>query len=565
MTASQIGKTEILNNMVGYLIDQDPCPILLIAPTVEMAASWSKDRIQPTIDEMPRLREKVRDAKSRDSDNTIVHKRFKGGYLAFVGANAPAGLAQRPIRVVIGDDVDRFPKSAGVEGDPMSLAKRRTSTFWNKKIVKASTPTIRGLSRIEDDWEVSDQRRYHVPCPLCGHEQILKWSPDRPSLGYEGGGGIVYEKDAAGKAVKESARYQCEDCGGLIDETEKWEMLRRGKWIAGRPGAVIRGYHISAIYSPWVQWGDLVAEWDSVHAKSEELKTFINTALGEPWEEEGEMIEADALRARMEVYPAKVPNGVGALIGAVDVQGDRLELVVKGYGADEESWTIDHLVFGGDPGHGAVWGDLDRVLLGSWRHESGRDLKLAAVAIDSGGHHTDEVYKFCAVRERRWINAIKGQGGPRDIVTKEATRTKQYRSRLYIVGVDTAKDKIWSRLKTRRNPGGKPTPGYIHLPNHLSDEFIEQLVSERPLRKWFKGKGWRREWVKVYERNEAWDLEVYALAALYIRGTGFVKALAKRAEELAVPVDPATQAEKKAETGPRKPLRPKRRGWVGGW
>jgi len=562
MTASQIGKTEILNNAIGYYIDQDPCPILAVAPTVELAESWSKDRIALSIEATPRLKDRVKEAKSRDSGNTISHKQFPGGHLTLVGANAPAGLAQRPIRIVIADDVDRFPGSAGSEGDPISLAKRRTATFWNRKIILASTPTTKGMSRIEEGWEESDQRRFHVPCPRCGAEQVLKWSPTTASLGYEGRGGIVYEKDARDDPVKESAAYQCGECLGRIDESEKWEMMRRGRWIARYPEREMRGYHVSALYSPWGRWSEIVAEWAAAHRRPERLKTFINTILGESWEEEGDSLEVEALKDRQEEFAAPVPNGVGVVVAAVDVQSDRLEMVVKGFGADEESWTIEHLVFSGDPGHESVWNDLDRALAGKWRHQSGRMISIECVVVDSGGQHTDQVYRFCAVRARRRIYAIKGATGAREVVGKPS-KTERYRNKLFIVGVDTAKDRVWSRLKTHRPEEGKAGPGFIHLSMTLSDEYLEQLVSERPVKKWQRGKGWRREWVKTRERNEAWDLEVYSLAALYILGSGMVRVLGERAKKWSEPfAEVATSKGVAASTVPGRFRR--RPGWMSG-
>lgn len=556
MTASQVGKTEILNNVSGFYIDHDPAPQLLVAPTVDMAQAWSKDRIAPTIEDTPVLAAKVREAKSRDSDNTILHKRYHGGQLTLVGANAPAGLAQRPIRIVLCDDVDRFPGSAGAEGDPVSLANRRTATFWNRKKIQASTPTEVATSRILKAWNESDQRRFHVACPACGHFQILKWQPDRVSLGHEGKGGIVYEKTKAGKPLPETAAYQCEACRATIQEAEKRDMLRSGKWIPAYPDRKIRGYHISAIYSPWVRWSELVEEWERAHKHREMLKAFINTLLGEPWDEEGDTMDADTLRERREEFAADVPNGVGILVASVDVQDDRLEMLLKGYGAEEESWSIAHYVFSGDPGHAGVWSDLDRVLLGSWKHESGRDVRISCVTIDSGGHHTDDVYRFCAARARRRVFAIKGMGGPRDIVGK-ASKTEKYKSKLFIVGTDPTKDRIWSRLKIKPPKPGEPAPGYIHIRSTISDEFLNQMVSEMPVAKWQRGRGLRRTWEEVYEKHEGWDLEQYALVALYIMGTGTVKALGARAAALAVVVD---DDEPKPTTGRR--VRPRR---SGGW
>lgn len=570
MTASQVGKTEVIMNGLGYFVDVDPSAILSVLPTVELAEAWSKERLQPTIESTPALSRKVRDAKSRDSDNTITRKRFVGGSISVVGANAPAGLAMRPIRVVLCDEIDRFPASAGVEGDPISLAKRRTSNYWNRKLIYTSTPTVEGLSRVFESWTESDQRRFYVPCPSCGERQILKWEPGVPSLGYEGAGGLVFEKDERGVPISSTARYKCGACGVLIDEFEKRGMLAAGEWRATFPDRRMRGFHLSSLYSPWVRWSELVDEWTAAHKNPERLKVFVNTLLGEPWKEEAEAIDTDALRARLEGYPVftekgdlawSVPAGVGVLVAAVDVQSARLEVAVKGYGAGEESWLIEHAVIAGDPGTLAPWDDLRRYLGQSWKHENGAELRLSLAVVDSGGHHTDHVYRFCHLARPRGgvrVFPIKGAGGPRDLVGRPG-KTERLRVPLYIVGVDVGKDVVWSRLKVR-----EPGPGYLHLPRTVDDEYLEQLVAERPVRVWKRQSGWTRVWKKVRDRNEAWDLEVYSLAALYILGPAVVRSLASRAAAL-VPAGAPVDGELPPEPAPAPRRRPRRKGYVQGW
>lgn len=553
MTSAQVGKTTVLLNVVGYFIDQDPCPMLVCLPTVELAEVWSKDKLAPMIRSSAALRKKVRAWKSKDSENTILHKSFAGGQLAAVGANAPSSLAMRPCRLVLCDEVDRFPASAGTEGDPVALAFKRTENYYNRKRVIVSSPTIRGMSRIEEAYKESDQRHYHVACPGCGTSQVLKWNPA------DGKGGIVFSRDEAGKAMLETVRYECGTCHRLIEDYEKYDMLAGGKWVADFPERRIRGFHINALYSPWRPWAGLVEEWDKIQKNPERLKVFVNTVLGETWEESGESIEAHTLKGRVEKYAGQVPRGVGALVAAVDVQQDRLEIAVKGFGVGEESWLIEHGVLAGDPGDAKVWHVLDTYLRTKrWTHENGRELGLDIAVVDSS-FQTDMVYRFTGAREGAYpfpIFPIKGASGPREVVGKPS-RSERYRVKLYVLGVDTAKDIVFSRLRLR-----VAGHGYMHLPHWVEEEYLEQLASERAVRRWHKGRGWVREYIKTREHNEALDLEVYALAGVRILGSALAQVIGARAEEWAGEVEGKAK-ERAKETGPRR--RPSGSSWVNRW
>jgi phage terminase large subunit GpA-like protein len=287
MKSAQIGWTEIINNIVGYFIDQDPCPIMVIQPTEHLAETWSKDRLAPMIRDTACLTKKVRDSKSRDSGNTILHKNFPGGHLTAIGANAPSNLASRPIRIVLPDEVDRYPASAGAEGDPINLAQKRTRTFFNRKLMMGSTPTVKEASRIELAFEDSDQRRYFVPCPDCNEFQTLKWAQ------------VQWLKNEPDKAY-----YVCEHCGSCIQESSKHWMVRQGEWRATKPFSGTAGFHIWEGYSPWSTWGELAVDFLKAKRNTETLKTFVNTSLGETWEEAGETVDPDSLFYRREQYPA---------------------------------------------------------------------------------------------------------------------------------------------------------------------------------------------------------------------------------------------------------------------
>ena len=399
MTSAQIGKSELLLNVIGAHIDYDPSPILCLQPTLEMAEAFSKDRIAPMLRDSPVLKNKVKDARARDSGNTLLHKTFAGGHLTLAGANSPASLASRPIRIVLCDEVDRYPESAGTEGDPVKLASKRTATFWNKKIILVSTPTIKWLSRIESAFEKSDKRYYNVPCPDCGTHQRLRW-----------------EQVKWPEGEPERAYYACEHCGACIDHRHKAAMLRGGKWIATAPLKKTAGFHLSELYSPWRTWGDVAVDFlEAKHGGTEMLKTWVNTSLGESWEERGESIDAAGLMARCEEYPVDLETYACSF--GVDVQGDRLEVTIVLWGEEEEMYVFDHVILPGDTAQQAVWDDLDLLI-----KEHGPD----SVCIDSGFNAT-QVYAFC--QKRKFCHATKGVGGfARPLIEDEKKRAMRLRS-----------------------------------------------------------------------------------------------------------------------------------------
>lgn len=540
MSSSQIGKTEVVLNVVGYFIDQDPAPILVVQPNEKpMGHAFSKDRLAPMLRDSPALQGLVAPVKSRDSGNTILHKSFRGGHLTIVGANSPAGLASRPVRVALFDEVDRYGHSAGTEGDPVTLGMRRTATFWNRKTGLFSTPGVRGFSRIEEAFEEGDQRRYHVPCPHCGQRQILVWR------------GLKWESNRP-----ETAAYVCGageggGCGALIAEEDKGRMLADGEWIAEHPGRRIASFHLNALYSPWARWDELVREFLEAKGNPERLKAFVNTMLGETWEEQGDQVEAHALRHRAEEYAAEVPAGVGLLTAAVDVQGDRLEWKVKGWGVGEESWLIDWGQFWGDPGRPEVWANVMELLGRRFQHERGAILQIWSMMIDSGGHHTEEVYRFVKPLQGRRVHALKGLAGEGRPLVGRPSKANRHGVKLMPVGVDSAKDTIFSRLRIT-----EPGPGYVHLPSWVDDEYLEQLTAEKIVTRYHRGRP-RREYQKTRTRNEALDLEVYCLAALAVLGPAVLASLGSLVER--ANQAPEAEAERPA-AGPRRAG-----GWVGRW
>jgi phage terminase large subunit GpA-like protein len=493
MSSSQVGKTECLNSFVGYVIDQDPGPVLVVQPRVEDGESWSKDRLAPMLRDTPCLRGKVADVRSRDSNNRILHKRFQGGSITIAGANSPAGLAMRPIRYVLLDEVDRYPPSAGTEGDPISLAVKRSTTWWNRKILLVSTPTVKGASRIESWWLRSNQSSYWVPCPECQGFQVLVW----PNL--------IWPKDHP-----EEAKYRCVHCERLFESYRKPWMLAHGEWRSANPKSKIAGFWINQLYSAWKEWPETAIEGvEARHGGPETWRAFINTALGELWDDEAETsVDIATLLARREDYGPRLPAGVCLLTAGVDVQVDRAEVELVGWGKGEESWSVEYRVFPGDPSAPELWRALDEYLGRQWLHEYGISLPIAAAGIDSG-FHTQQVYDFCRVRYHRRIFALKGKAGHLPVWPKKPTRNTINRTPMWIVGVDSAKSVIYGRLKIEQ-----PSTGYCHFPAERTREWFEQLLSETLVTSYSRGVPVREWRPKKGVRTEVLDARVYAYAAL---------------------------------------------------
>lgn len=484
--------TEIVNNIIGYHMDYDPAPLLLLMPTLDLAQSYSKKRLAPMIRDTPALRSKVKDAKSRDSDNTLLEKGFPGGYIAIVGANSPTGLSSRPIRVLLADEVDRFPASAGTEGDPLSLAEKRTKTFWNRKKIVVSTPTDKGISRIEKEYEGSTMEEWCLPCPLCGRLQPLKWSQ------------IRFEDEL----------MECRFCTEQFSERE-WKA-GNGQWVARNPGLPRRGFHLNALASPWERWGTIIKEFKEAKKDKEMLKVWVNTYLGEPWEDlSGDKVEEEALVKRREAYNCQVPEGVLVLTAGADVQDDRIEVEVVGWGAGKESWGIAYVIFWGDPGQPVVWKQVEAYLSSTFTYEDGEGILIACTCIDSGGHFTQETYRFTKGLEHRRVFAIKGYGGYGKPLIGKATRNNREKAVLFPLGVDDGKNQIFSRLKTEF-----PGPGYCHFPRETekgyTEAYFKGLCSERKVTVMERGVP-KVQWKKKGGvRNEPLDLRNYATAALEI-------------------------------------------------
>ena len=538
MSSAQIGKTEILNNVVGYYIDQDPSPALVLQPTLEMAHAWSKDRLAPMIRDTKRLSEKIELSNRRSSANTLLHKTFPGGHITMAGANSPVSLASRPIRIVLADEVDRYPVSAGTEGDPINLARKRTTTFFNRKVLLTSTPTLKGASRIEYEYSQTDQRRFYVPCLDCGHSQFLEWSHVK-----------WQDNDPA------TAAYCCDNCGVLWTESQRIVAISRGEWRATAKFTGKAGFHLSEIYSPWVPLAKMVRGFLDSKSNPEMLKTWVNTSLGESWEDPGDTVDYHALYTRRERYEAQVPDGALLLTAGIDVQRDRLEIEVVGWGEGEESWNVDYRIIPGDTTRDEVWNDLENVLAATYQHETGTAMQITSAVIDSGDQ-TTRVYDYVTQSRHPRLFAgkgVPGAGRPVAKVSRATSGRKRRQVDLYQIGVDDAKATIFARLQMR-----EPGPGYCHFPLERDPEYFDQLTAEKLVTRYYKGFP-RREWVKTRPRNEVLDCRVYAFAALKILNPVW-SSIEKR---LAAKPAANTKAEPEVRrtTQRRRPVR-KRKSWA---
>jgi phage terminase large subunit GpA-like protein len=501
MSCGQAGKTEIILNTIGYYIDVDPCPILMIQPTEATAEDYSKRRVSSLIRDTKVLADKVSDSKSRDINNTILMKVFPGGFLSMGGANSPAGLASRPIRILLCDEVDRYPDSAGTEGDPIQLAEKRTITFWNRKKIYVSTPGIKGVSRIEFEYESGTQEERHRWCPHCGDHVFINLY------------GMIYNahQDPKGNWLVENVVFRCPYCLEEADEIN-WKA-QEGQWFAQNPDVKgVRSFRLNSFVSPWTSWTEIITEYLRVKDDPEQYKVFVNTVLGEPYEVKGEIENEEYLVKRREQYAAELPDGVLLLTAAVDVQDRWLEFEVCGWGKGEESWGIKHGVIMGAPDKPETWQTIDDILKATYRFADGLGLTVACACIDSGGHYTSRVYDYCKLNEGRRIFAIKGQGGSGIPLIHHITRTKKENAALIILGVDEGKTAVINSLKVQT-----PGPFYCHFPlgTDYDVNYFQGLISERLVQRKYRGRitmNWEK--VSAEARNEPFDIRNYARAAM---------------------------------------------------
>ena len=514
VASSQVGKTEMLLNLLGYIIDQDPGSIMYTLPTKEDGEDFSKRRLSVMIRDTPRLNKKVAEAKSRSSNNTIYKKAFPGGMLTITGTNAPRELASVPSRYVLGDELDRWAKSAGTEGDPWGLLEARTSTFYNSKMVAVSTPTIKDASKIEELFNLGTREYWSVECPTCGEYSFIVFN----NIKFE----FETKQISGGKEqyFVKNIGWVCPKCGVIHDErTIKHQPM---KWIAENPEAIhngCRSFWINGFSSPWLSWEHIIVRFLEARKEPDKLKVVYNTLLGQLFENRGDLEDEDEIAARAEDYGAELPDGVLCLTCGVDTQDNRLEYEVVGYGFFEENWGIEKGIIDGRPDDPETWIKLDGVLDHSYSFANGKSLKISLTFVDSGGHFTQEVYEQCSMRVGK-VFAVKGANRPDTPYTSPPRKVKYNTAAhhvgtawLYMIGVDAGKAHIMSGLKVRE-PGARMS----HFPNDTyrgyDSNFYNGLLSEALVP---NSKG-EMHWEKIpgHERNEPLDCRNYANAAFKV-------------------------------------------------
>ncbi len=502
MKSSQVGGTEAGSNWLGYIMAHAKGPVAVVMPTEKAMQDWASQKFDPMAKETPAIAAVLASRSNRAGDNSAARKRFTGGILYFKTAGSTTELKSTSLRYAIADEVDEW-DWATLQGDPLGLLEIRQTTYHDRKLFVVSSPTMKDASRIEEQFELGDQRRYHVACPHCDERQHLKWP------------NVRWHKGQGGRITR--AWYVCEHCGAEIDEHQKPAMLARGRWLSGNPLGQWRSYHINALYSPiglGLSWAELAEEWIEAQGDPAKLMRFVNTRLGETWADRSHDMKPNILAARAEPYTLRsIPRGALVLTAGVDTQDDRLEVRLIGWGVDGKEWTIDYHVIHGNPAEDRVWQALDDYLTAEFTNDYGKTLRIEATAIDTGGHHTHAVYAYVRRSKARRVIAIKGASTPgRVILGKPSHQDVNWRGQtikkgvaLYTVGADTAKHWIYNRLNGDhdKDPGERK----VHYSQELEPWFFDQQVAEtyNPRKnRWELKKG---------KRNEVLDTHVYAIAA----------------------------------------------------
>lgn len=513
-SSSQIGKSDMMNNVIGRFAHLDPCAIMMIQPTIDMAQDYSKTRIASMIKDTKVLNNLFYDVKSRDANNTILSKVFPGGRLIMCGANSPAGLASRPIRILLADEVDRFPDSAGTEGDPVDLAAKRMTTFWNSCMGLFSTPTNEGSSRIDEEYLAGTQEEWQHKCPNCGEYHLLRhidMTVDYKEIKTPSGKKTVIVNDV---------KWRCPHCGFSFSEKEMKQTPQ--KYISRNADALkngIRSFFVNGFTSPWMTWTRIMREWLEAKGDPEREKVIMNTVFGESYKQKGAFEDEQIFLRRRESYGAELPDGVLLLTAAIDTQDNRLEYEVVGWGKEEECWGIRKGIVLGAPNQARTWKEIDNILDKTYHFADGKGLKVVRTFIDSGGHYTSDVYNYCQKNFHKQRFAIKGRGGPGIPLIYKIAKANNAKAPLILLGVDDGKQQIMDRLSI-----DSPGPLYFHFPQ---DEGIKELSNRGYDDLYFKGiisehkKVYKRNGVlrEVWEttknvRNEPLDLRNYNLACM---------------------------------------------------
>jgi phage terminase large subunit GpA-like protein len=545
---TQAGYTTLANIMLCSVAHLYPGPCMLVQPTDDMVKKHSKKKLAPTVRAIPALKGIIKPVKSRDAGNTLLLKEFPGGSWTLTGSNSPVSARSDSIRYLILDDYDGFIQDAGGEGAPGNLFKKRTDAFGSKKkIYINSTPTTKGVSNIEGEWEESSQGHFCVPCPHCQEYQFLVFG------GKDAEHGIKFTRDDDGQIT--DVWYVCEHCQSRIEEWQKTDMLIHGKYVHEYPDRKKRGFKTNSLYSPlgWVSWAQVVDEFLKAAKQMKQgdprgMKVWTNTRMADVWEEAGDRPEWVKIKSRAESYqPLQIPTKEILLMSAgTDVQHNRLATSIYGWGKGEECWLIYHIEIAGDPMHADVWQQHDQLIGGTFRRADGVEMHILSCGVDAGdGNTTQAVRNYCRTRAPK-VFALKGASTPgRPVLglpTKQDLTWKGEKIEggieLWPIGTDTAKSTLYARFNVT-----DPGPGRIHTYIGLDDEFYEQITAEKLVTRWVKGypvKEWHN--VRGNKRNEALDTWVYAYAAAIRAGLPYID----------------LQSQKQATKQPKQAKRPQR-------
>lgn len=556
MKSSQVGMTEVLLNIILYAMYRKPGPIMYVMPKIDAAEKFSRKRVDGMVRDCTVLRGLVAKKNAKGGENTLLYKKFKGGSLTLVGSNSATDVSSDPIRDGLIDELDRCSDAVGKDGDVIRLVETRQTTFRDGKLYLISTPLEKGASKIERAFLRGDQRRFFVACPHCGGMQYLKWG------GRETPFGVKWSLATSDSSECDDAWYECEHCHEPINDGQRLRMVRAGHWRATAKSKQkgLISFHVWSAYNPFIRLSELVNLFLASKDNPEELRTFVNTRLGESWDEPGESVEEDVLMSRREHYAHEVPEGVLLLTMGVDIQKDRIEALVVGWGKGEESWRIDASVFHGDPSQPQVWDELAGYMDIAWSHPLYGKMSVEAVGVDTG-YMAEMGYAYAQKHKGRAF-AIKGIGGKGLPIlgspSRKRTGKTQRKVDLFPVGDFTAKDLIMKRLKAE-----KPGAGFYHFSDQLEDEYFAQLTSEKKVkRKARNGFFFKEEWVQTRPRNEALDMEKYNLAALYWK-MGAKPNFEARAQRMASKIK--KEGEVKIESTAETKVKRKRSGYVDRW
>ncbi len=513
VAASQVGKTEVINNMIGYIIDQNPGSILFVHPTTIDAREFSKLRIAPMIRDSPALRRKIAAPKSRDSGNTLLQKTYPGGILTLCGSNEAHALASKPIRYVFGDERDRWAQSAGTEGDPWELAMARQTTFYNAKAVEVSTCTIKGSSNIAKSFAKGTMERWKSQCPHCGEFHEIQWK----NIRYVAKETVVNHERTY--TIEGEILWHCPGCACTSNEATM--KKQPAQWVAENPAAYangVRSFWLNAFVSPWASWESICLKYQNALGDTNKMQVVYNTCFGMLWENRGDTQDPDTLLGRRDAYEAELPEGVLALTAGVDTQDDRFEYEIVGHGHFGETWGIEYGIIMGSPDDPATWDSLDTMVFDRvLRFKDGLGLKVSRSFVDEGGHFTEQVRMRCRDRLRKKVFCIKGMPGPDRPFTDKPKKMKIIVKNRYLgtcwqyqIGVDSGKQMIMDNLRVETQG-----PKYCHFPRRddYGHAYFHGLLSEHLVPEGKIRQRWVWDKIPGHERNEPLDCRNYALAA----------------------------------------------------